>query len=262
MVDKTMLLAIDVGNTNTVFAVFKNREMIHSWRCQSEASRSVDEYAVFLDQLFDMVNLEWAMISSVIVSSVVPDANFHLGLLFPKYVSCKPIFIDYETSGIHVDLDNPEDIGADRLVCAAAIIADHMAPAIIIDFGTATTFEVIDKDNIYRGGIIAPGIRLSAEALTSRAAQLPQVLIGKPKAVVGKNTRHAMQSGMYWGYIGLIETIVKQIKNEIDTETITVIATGGLAPLYAQDSQCIDRVDENLIFKGLLAIHDSIKDTK
>mgnify|MGYP001083670284 CR=1 FL=1 len=254
-----MLLAIDVGNTNTVFAVYNEDELKHFWRCKTESSRSADEYAVFLNQLFDLVHVRWDDITDVIVSSVVPDTNFHLGRLCEKYVDVAPLFVDAKSvKNIRVDLDLPKEIGADRLVNAVAASSYYDLPAIIIDFGTATTFDVIDKGGIYRGGVIAPGVRLSIEALANRAAKLPQINIEKPEHVIGKSTLSAMQSGMFWGYVGLIDTIVDRIKAEIDGD-MTVVATGGLAPLYAESATCIDIVDEQLIFKGLLEIYKTQK---
>ncbi len=249
-----MLLAIDIGNTNSVFALFNGDDLMHSWRCKTESSRSADEYAVFLNQLFDLVSVSWKDINAVIISSVVPDTNFHLMQLCEKYLNTTPKFIDIGNTNISIDLDNPTEIGADRIVNAAAVIKHYNLPAIVIDFGTATTFDVIDKDGIYKGGVIAPGIRLSVDALTKRAAKLPKVNIEKPKNIIGTNTLDAMKSGMYWGYIGLIDTIVEKIKHEIG-DNISIIATGGLASLYAQSTKSIDIVDENLIFKGLLEIH-------
>ncbi len=249
-----MLLVIDVGNTNTVFAVFENEELKHSWRCKTETSRSSDEYAVFLKQLFDLIQIKWSDIHDVIVSSVVPDANFHLTGFCQKYVGNEPFFVDANSCDIEIDLDNPDEIGADRIVNAVAVAANYSLPAVVIDFGTATTFDVIDKGGVYRGGVIAAGIRLSAEALTKRAAKLPQINIEKPDKVIGKSTMAAMKSGMYWGYIGLIETIISKISDEMGCKPF-VVATGGLAPLYAEELSIIDIVDDNLIFKGLVEIY-------
>lgn len=253
-----MLLAIDVGNTNTVFALFRGREMLHSWRCKTEKARSADEYAVFLNQLFDLIKVDWRDVGDVIVSSVVPDTHFHITRLCEKYLSREPMFVSAGNVGLVIDLDTPSEVGADRVVNAVAVMAHYSAPAIVIDFGTATTFDVIDEGGIYRGGVIAPGIRLSIEALTSRAAKLPQINIENPGKVIGKNTLAAMQSGMYWGYIGLIEGIVTKIRAEMGREMM-VIGTGGLAPLYAQNTKMIDVVDDDLIFKGLLEIYTKEK---
>jgi len=250
-----MFLAIDVGNTNTVFALFDAFELKHSWRCKTEATRSVDEYAVFLNQLFDLESVEWGGINDVLVSSVVPEANFHLGRLCEKYIGCSASFVDPSVAvGIDIALDQPKEIGADRLVNAVAVNEHYDLPAVVIDFGTATTFDVIDKGGVYRGGVIAPGIRLSIDALTRRAAKLPKIDIAKPEKVIGRNTQSAMQSGMYWGYVGVIESIIDGIRAELSCKPY-VIATGGLATLYAQSTDYIDMVDDNLIFKGLLEIY-------
>ncbi len=249
-----MLLVIDVGNTNTVFAVFEKEAQEHSWRCKTESSRSSDEYAVFLKQLFELVDIKWSDIHDVVISSVVPDANFHLTNLCRKYINFEPFFVNSSSVDIEIDLDNPDEIGADRIVNAVAVNAHYRLPAVVIDFGTATTFDVIDKGGVYKGGVIAPGIRLSVDALTSHTAKLPQINIEKPDNVIGKNTAEAMKSGMYWGYIGVIETIINKIKAEMGCE-VFVIATGGLASLYAQSTKAIDTVDENLIFKGLIEIY-------
>ncbi|MFP4098197.1 MAG: type III pantothenate kinase [Alphaproteobacteria bacterium] len=264
-----MLLAIDVGNTNTVFALFSytsDEGLLHSWRCKTESARSGDEYAVFLNQLFLLENIAWDDITNIIISSVVPDANFHLTRFCEKYLSMRPLCVDARSAGVTIDLDQPEEVGADRLVNASAVIAHYSLPAIVIDFGTATTFDVVDSKGVYQGGVIAPGIQLSIDALAKRAAKLPQIVIKKPRSIIGKNTASAMRSGMYWGYIGLIEKIVGNIIDELAQEGVKekpqVIATGGLAPLYAKDTQIIDVVDHNLIFKGLLNISKKYKSSK
>ena len=221
-----------------------------SWRCKTEGSRSADEYAVFLNQLFDLEDIEWKFIENVIISSVVPDANFHLSKFCEKYTSNDPLFVDYQSADVIVDLDQPAEIGADRLVNANAVIAHYPLPAIVVDFGTATTFDIIDDGHVYRGGVIAPGVRLSVEALVQKAAKLPNVSVKKPRKAIGKNTQSAMRSGLYWGYIGMVEKIIDNIKLELGTKPY-VIATGGLASLYAESTDHIDVVDDNLIFKGL-----------
>ncbi|MCK5373986.1 MAG: type III pantothenate kinase [Alphaproteobacteria bacterium] len=264
-----MLLAIDVGNTNTVFALFdkqNDEELIHSWRCKTESARSGDEYAVFLNQLFLLEDISWEDIHDVIISSVVPDTNFNLVRFCEKYLSMRPLCVDVQCAGVKLNLDQPDEIGADRLVNASAVIACYSLPAIVIDFGTATTFDVVDRNGVYQGGVIAPGIQLSIDALTSHAAKLPQIVIKKPKNIIGKNTASAMRSGMYWGYIGLIEKIIDNISEDLldngETQKPYIIATGGLAPLYAKDTKLIDVVDNNLIFKGLLEINKKHKNTK
>ncbi len=250
-----MLLAIDVGNTNTVFAVYnKNGVQKGSWRCTTHAARTTDEYGVFLNQIFMLEGIELKSLSRAIISSVVPEANFHLRGFCAKYLKSDPVMVDANVAGIEVDLDHPEEVGADRLVNAVAVKAFYKYPAIVIDFGTATTFDVIDGQGRYSGGAIAPGINLSIEALNRAASKLPKVSVKKPPGVIGKNTVGAIQSGIYWGYLGLIEGLVEKISVELEAKPF-VIATGGLAPLFAKDTDSIDEVDDNLTLKGLLEIY-------
>ena len=254
-----MLLAIDVGNTNTVFAVYnKNGEQKGSWRCTTHAARTADEYGVFLNQIFMLEGIELKSLSRAIVSSVVPEANFHLLGFCAKYLKSDPVMVDANVAGIEVDLDHPEEVGADRLVNAVAVKAFYKYPVIVIDFGTATTFDVIDEKGRYSGGAIAPGINLSIEALNRAASKLPKVSVKKPPGVIGKNTVSAIQSGIYWGYLGLIEGLVEKISGELGAKPF-VIATGGLAPLFAKDTDFIDEVDDNLTLKGLLEIYKNTK---
>jgi type III pantothenate kinase len=247
-----MLLAIDVGNTNTVFALYKNETLEHVWRCVTTAGRSRDEYAAFLYPLLSASDLTWADIYSVIVSSVVPDSNFHIHKFSQDYIDCTPTFVSADMIGdlVQVDLDKPEELGADRLVNAVAVVKHYQTPAIVIDFGTATTFDVITEGGIYSGGLIAPGINLSVEALSAAAAKLPRVAIHTPKSVIGKNTVDAIQSGIYHGYLGLIEGIVERVTAEMKAKPF-VLATGGLAQLFAPSTNAIDTIDQNLTLKGL-----------
>jgi len=255
-----MFLAVDIGNTNTVFALYDGEMLQDSWRCKTEGSRTSDEYAAFLNELFTLSNAHWTDIEDIIVSSVVPDATMHIERFCKKYVDCIPFFVSTENTNLVIDLDTPGEIGADRLVNAVAVVEHYETPAIVIDFGTATTFDVIDTGGIYRGGVIAPGVRLSMEALSHRTAKLPQVEIKKPPRMIGKNTGDAMRSGMYWGYIGLIEGIIEKIEQEMGLDAL-VIATGGLASLYAQSTDVIKVVDEHLILKGLLKIYKDVKNS-
>ena len=248
-----MLLAIDIGNTNTVFAVYDKDVLVESWRLRSDARHSADEYAAFLNQLFDVSGVKWKSIHKVIVSSVVPDANFGIRRFCEKYIGVSPVFVTKDMVSIAAVIDRPEDIGADRLVNAAAVKAHYNTPVIVIDFGTGTTFDVVDLDGNYAGGVIAPGVNLSMAALHQAASKLPQISVEKPESAIGKNTVSAMQSGVYWGYVGLIDRILSEIRAEIGGD-VTVIATGGLAPLFAKDNAAIDIVDENLTLKGLCLI--------
>lgn len=252
-----MLLAIDAGNTNTVFAVYCDNALVKSWRLQTASKRSADEYAAFLNQLLPLADMGWDDLSDVIISSVVPDANFHLKTFCQRYVGCDPVFVHKDMLDIMIELDKPEEAGADRLVNALAVREYYKTPAVVIDFGTATTFDVIAGDGAYHGGMIAPGINLSIDALNRAAAKLPMVSVKKPKKVIGKNTVGAIQSGIYWGYVGLIEGLLERITGELGTRPY-VVATGGLAPLFLEGTDKIDCVDADLTLKGLLYIHQNM----
>lgn len=255
-----MLLAIDAGNTNIVFAVFDGKTRKASWRCKTDASRTADEYVAFLSQLCELSKIDFKSITDVIVSSVVPDANFPLRLMAFQAFGRKAKFIGKEIKdvGLKIKLEKPEELGADRIVNAIAVIKHYKAPAIVVDFGTATTFDVIDKSGAFCGGAIAPGVNLSINALHMAAAKLPKVSVSRPKKAVGSNTVAAMQSGIYWGYVGLVEGMISRITAELKTKPL-VIATGGLAPLFQGDIPLIDKIDEELTLKGLLSIYEAQK---
>lgn len=250
-----MLLAIDIGNTNIVFALCNQKKTLVQWRIRTDIHRTADEYAVWLLALMRASGFEGKKITSAIVSSVVPDANFAIKTLVRKYLNCNPTMIvngDMDLP-IKVRIDNPHELGADRLINAFAAWQQEKRALIIIDFGTATTFDVVSGKGEYLGGVIAPGINLSLEALQHAAAKLHGVAITRPKKVVGSNTTTAMQSGIFYGYVGLIEGIVSRIKKE-RKESMRVIATGGLAPLYAEATPVIDAVDDDLTIRGLRLI--------
>lgn len=250
-----MLLAIDVGNTNTVFAIFKNDTLLNSWRVQTAPSKTEDEYGAFLFQMLSAKNIPHE-ISKVIVSSVVPEVNFHIRGLCEKYLNILPVFVSAEMAGVDIALDRKEEVGADRLVNARGVIQHYQDPAIVVDFGTATTFDVIGKGGKYCGGIIAPGINLSVDALANAASKLPRVSIKKPNNIIGTSTTSAMQSGIYWGYVSLIEGLLKRLSTELNEKPL-VIATGGLASIFAEDIDHHIVIDQNLTLKGLIAIHES-----
>lgn len=252
-----MLLAIDIGNTNLVFALFAGQEVRAQWRIRTEHHRSADEYAVWLFALMARAGIHEKDVSAVILSSVVPDANFEVKSFVRHYLKLQPQLI---TSGqidlgMPVLLDNPRELGADRLINAFAAWSEFKQPLIVIDFGTATTFDVVSGKGEYLGGVIAPGINLSLEALQRAAAKLHGIAITHPQKVIGTNTTNAMQSGIFYGYAGLIEGIVERIKAERG-EAMKVIATGGLAPLYAEATKAIDKVDTDLTIRGLRLIHE------
>ena len=251
-----MLLAIDSGNTNIVFAVFEGEDLRGEWRSSSDARRTADEYGVWLAQLMQLSDLKPSDITDCVVATVVPETLFSLKTLCRKYFGCEPLVIGEPgvKLGLEVLADSPDEVGADRLVNAAAAHSRYGGPLIIIDFGTATTFDVVDDRGNYFGGVIAPGINLSLDALHMAAAKLPRVAVQKPVTVIGRRTVPAMLSGVYWGYMGLLEGLVSRIKEEYG-EGMKVIATGGLAPLFAEGTPIIDYLDQGLTLRGLSEIH-------
>ena len=249
-----LLLAIDAGNTNTNFAIFDGDEIIAKWRVATIHHRTGDEYAVILAQLMQNDGIERKLIKSIIIASVVPQIMIAIQKLCQNFFKIKPLIVG-ETikTPIKIKIDNPHEVGADRVVNAIASRKLYKRPAIIIDFGTATTFDVVDGSGAYCGGVISPGINLSLSALQEAAARLPRVWIKKPAKVIGTNTVEAMQSGIYWGYIGLIEGITERIKKEMKTKPI-VIATGGLAPMFAESTKIIEKIEPDLTLLGLKEI--------
>jgi type III pantothenate kinase len=251
-----MLLAINANNTNTVFAIFDGEVLRGQWRASTDPRRTADEYVVWLTELMGFEGLERYHIDAAILSSVVPATIFNLKLLCRRYFSCDPLIIGEPECklGIELLVDRPQEVGADRLVNTVAGKARHTAPLIIVDLGTATTFDVIDAAGNYCGGPIAPGINLSLHALELAAAKLPHVAIAKPGRVIGRSTVECMQSGLFWGYIGLMEGLVGRIKAEFGAP-MNVIATGGLAPLFAGASPVIAAIDSDLTLWGLQIIY-------
>jgi type III pantothenate kinase len=250
-----MLLAIEQGNTNTLFAVHNGSEWIAQWRAATDSSRTADEYAVWLWQLLAMAGLKMTDLDACIISSVVPQSIFNLRNLARRYLHVEPLVIgENAVLGIPVRIDKPSEAGADRLVNAIGAHVVYPGALIVIDSGTATTFDVIAADGGFEGGVIAPGINLSMEALHMAAAKLPRVAIQKPQRVLGKDTVGAMQSGVFWGYIALIEGVISRLKAEWG-EPLTVVATGGVASLFHGATLSIDHFDSDLTIRGLLEIH-------
>ena len=251
-----MILAIDSGNTNIVFALFDGDEVRGEWRSSTTGNRTADEYGVWLTQLMAMEGVDRSQVKACIIASVVPAVVFALRTLCRRYFHCEPLVVGEETVtlGLQVHLDRPEEVGADRLVNAVAAHKYYDGALIVIDFGTATTFDVVDAEGNYCGGAIAPGINLSLEALHMAAAKLPRVAIGRPKQVIGKATVPAIRSGIFWGYVGLIDGLVHRIKAEFGAP-MTVIATGGLAPLFMDVTDTIDHLSPDLTLRGLLEIY-------
>jgi type III pantothenate kinase len=251
-----MLLAINSGNTNCVFALFEGERMRGVWKMATDHKRTADEYAVWLTQLMALDGLWREDVKAVIVSNVVPPVTFNLKTLCRRYFHAEPMFIGEPgvELGAKVLIDRPEEAGADRIVNAIGGKERHGAPLIVVDIGTAATFDVVDADGNYCGGAIAPGINLSLQALEMAAAKLPHIAIQRPAAVIGKSTVPAMQSGLFWGYVGLIEGLVQRIKTEFGAP-MKVIATGGLSPLFAGATPVLEAIDEDLTLWGLKIIH-------
>lgn len=252
-----MLLAIDAGNTNTVFAVYEGEEQRGLWRAGTDSHRTADEYAVWLIQLMSLKGLKPADIDAAIISTVVPAALFNLTNLCGNYFDTIALVVgepDVQL-GIGINVPNPREVGADRLVNAVAAHSAYPGALIVIDFGTATTFDVISASGSYEGGIIAPGVNLSMEALHMAAAKLPLVAVRRPEKIIGTDTVGAMQSGIFWGYVGLIEGLVARIKDEAHLQQVKVIATGGLSTYFFNATDMIDLTDKDLTLRGLLEIH-------
>ena len=260
-----MLLAIDIGNTNTVFALFDANapeKALNVWRLKTVAGKTEDEYAVHLTQLFSSQGVALDQISQVILASVVPDADAAILRLCQKYFDIVPMIVGDKSLDLNIEInvDKPDEVGADRLVNAIAARASYDTPLIIVDFGTATTFDIVSAKGVYDGGIIAPGPNLSLEALYLAAAKLPKVDIKKPESVIGRNTVTAMQAGLYWGYVYMIDGLLSKLKQEMNEQDVTVIATGGLAQLFAGDIEAIDHIDQELTLDGLKEIYCLNKD--
>ena len=259
-----MLLAIEQGNTNTLFAVHDGSEWVAQWRASTDSQRTADEYAVWLAQLLTTRGLTLSDLTGCIISSVVPQSIFNLRNLSRRYLSAEPLVIGENVDlGIPVRILKPSEAGADRLVNAIGAHLLYPGDLIVIDSGTATTFDVIAADGAFEGGIIAPGVNLSLQALHEAAAMLPRIAIQKPDKVIGKDTVSNMQSGVFWGYIALIEGLVARIKAEWG-KPMTVIGTGGVVSLFEGATDSIDRFDPDLTICGLLEIwrrNTPIKDT-
>ncbi len=250
-----MLLAIDTGNTNSLFAIHDGKGWVVEWRIETNDGRTADEYAVWLYHLMNMRGLKFSDIDACVISTVVPQALFHLRNLARRHLELEPLIIgeDSVDLGAKVSLANPGEVGADRLVNAVGAHSKYKGPLILVDSGTATTFDVICENGDFEGGIIAPGINLSLSALHDAAAKLPRIAIKKPEQVIGRNTVEAMQSGIFWGYIALIDGLIKRIKQE-DTRSFTVIGTGGVASLFEGASKQINHYDSHLTIDGLYQI--------
>lgn len=256
-----MLMAIDCGNTNTVFSIWDGTRFIATWRTATDHRRTADQYWVWIKQLMTLNSID-ADVTEVIISSTVPRVVFNLRVLCNRYFDCRPLVVGKP----ECRLPNPPRVdagtlvGPDRLVNAAGAYDRHGGDLIVVDFGTATTFDVVDSDGAYIGGVISPGVNLSMEALHMAAAALPHVDITKPEHVIGRNTVACMQSGIFWGYVGVVKEICARIRVERG-RSMLVIGTGGLAPLFATGEDLFDRLEDDLTMHGLRILNDYNKDT-
>ena len=252
-----MLLAIDIGNTNIHLGLWHQEKWLISWRARTVPDKMPDEYAVLLRSFLESADLTYAAISGVVIGSVVPRLTTAFIQLVRRYVSVEPLIVTAKTNtGVRIEIDQPQQAGADRIVNSAAVVALYGAPAIVIDFGTATTFDVVSADGAYRGGAIAPGIDISQDALVNHTARLHKVDLQPPPCVIGTNTIHAMQSGVFLGYVAMIEGMVARLKAAMSDESVKVIATGGLAVLFDQNTSVIDLIAPELTLDGLRVIYD------
>ena len=251
-----MLLAINANNTNTAFAIWDGSRLKGSWRIATNSRRTADEYVVWLDHLLSLDGLSRQQIDGAVIASVVPDTNFNLLTLCRNYLKAEPVMVGERgvKLGAKALVDRPEEVGADRLANTVGAHDRYKGPLVVVDFGTTTNFDVVDRDGNYCGGVIAPGINLSLTALHMAAAKLPSVRLARTEHVIGKDTVSCMQSGVYWGYVGLIEGLVARIKAEFDA-AMKVIGTGGLAPLFAGAIPSIETIDPDLTLWGARLIY-------
>ncbi len=251
-----MILAIDVGNTNIVIGLYEQEKLKVSWRISTNKNQTADELAMMFNQLLEREQISFQDVGGVIISSVVPPLISPLEVMVEKYFKQKPVIVGPGIkTGIKIGIENPKELGADRIVNAIAAIEQYGTPLIIVDFGTATTFDYIDEEGTYQGGAIAPGISISTEALFQKAAKLPRIELVKPRAVIGKNTVSAMQSGIIYGFAGQVDAIVERITAESGALP-KVIATGGMAELIASESSTIDEVNNLLTLDGLISVYN------
>jgi len=251
-----MLLAIDIGNTNITFGLYEGKELGPRWRIRTIHDKTADEYGILMHQLFEHRGYRPEQVSGVAIASVVPPLTPTFEKVCRDYMGQKPLVVNAGVrTGLRIRYDNPRDVGADRVVDAAAVRELYGVPACVVDFGTGTTFDAVSAEGDYLGGAIAPGIGIAAQALFERAAKLPRVELTRPPSVIGRNTPHAMQSGLVFGYVGLVEGMVARFKEELGPDT-RIIATGGLAEIIVRETDVVDVVDQWLTLHGLRVIYE------
>ncbi len=251
-----MIFALDVGNTNIVMGVYEGRKLLAHWRITADKYGTADEFGILFVGLFQYEGLDINAIDDVIIASVAPSVMFSLESAVRKYFKREPIIVGPGVkTGINIKYENPKEVGADKIANAVAALEIYGGPAIIVDFGTATTFCAVSSKSEYLGGVICPGIKVSAEALFQRAAKLPRIELVKPSTVIGRNTVSSMQSGIVYGYVGQVDYIVRKMKREMKEDNVNVIATGSLADLIATESETIQKVNGLLTLEGLRIIY-------
>jgi type III pantothenate kinase len=255
-----MIVVMDVGNTNIAFGVYEGKKLVNHWRMATDRDKTSDEFGMFFMNIFNYEKLDVRKVEAVLLASVVPPIMYSLEHAIKKYFKLEPIVIGPGIkTGINIKYENPREVGADRIVNAVAALEIYGGPFIIVDFGTATTFCAVTANAEYLGGVICPGIKISAEALFQKAAKLPRIELSKPDTVIGRNTVASMQSGIVYGYVGKVDYIVKRMKREMKEDNIKVIATGGLARLIASESETIDEINGLLTLEGLRIIYEKNK---
>lgn len=255
-----MILTLDIGNTNIKTALFEGAEMAHYWRISTSLSKTSDEYGILLMNMFAHESVKPEAVEGIVISSVVPTINFTIEHMCQNYFHMQPMMVAPGIkTGINIKYENPRELGSDRIANAVAAYAQYGGPCIFIDFGTATTFGVVDENGSFLGGSIFPGIKVASEALVSGTAKLPRFAIEKPESVIGRTTLTNLQSGMYYGYVGLVKHIVQKMKQELGRQDAIVVATGGMALLISEESKVIDKLDGLLTLKGLRMIYERNK---
>ena len=256
-----MILVFDLGNTNIVLGLYKDKQLLYNWRIATDYQKTSDEYGILINQLFNVNGFRFEQVKAIVISSVVPTIMYTLEHMTRKYFNREPLVVGPGIkTGINIKYDNPKEVGADRIVNAVAAYEIYGGPLIIVDFGTATTYCAITKNGEYLGGAICPGIRISMDALFQRTAKLPRVELVKPESVICKNTINSIQSGIIYGYIGQVDYIVRRMKKELKDENTKVVATGGLSKLIASESETIEIVNGLLTLEGLRIIYERNKE--